>query len=156
MALKYVDGGKSSVIIGYETGGTIVTANASMIQRAYAFNNWNVNEAEAPEENAALRDSLDPPFPEDGLLSAAGSSELPMALSGMLDDFSIGDRGCYARQHSATRIKLSSRRVQTLPILLRRTISQHAATKAARNPAVGLNLADFTLYSRMPMPTVLF
>ena len=59
-----------------------------MVQRAFAFNNWNVNEAETPEENAALRDSLDPAFPEDGLLSVAGSSEVPMALSGMLEIYS--------------------------------------------------------------------
>ena len=60
-----------------------------MVQRAFAFNNWNVNEAETPEENAALRDSLDPAFPEDGLLSVAGSSEVPMALSGMLEIFQL-------------------------------------------------------------------
>ena len=89
MALKYVDGGKSSVIFGYEIGGNVVTAKASMEQIAYAFNNWNVGEAEVAEENAALRDSLDPPFPEDGLLSAAGSSEVPMALSGMLRIFQL-------------------------------------------------------------------
>ena len=26
MALRYIEGGKSSVIFGYETGGTVVTA----------------------------------------------------------------------------------------------------------------------------------
>ena len=75
MALKYVDGGISSVIIGDETGGTIVTNRANMRQVAFAFNNWNVNEVEAPETNAALRESLDPPVPEDGLLSVEGSME---------------------------------------------------------------------------------
>ena len=90
MALKYVDGGISSVIIGDETGGTIVTNRANMRQVAYAFNNWNVNEVEAPETNAALRESLDPPLPEDGLLSVEGSMELPISLESMLPIFRMG------------------------------------------------------------------
>ena len=136
MALKYVDGGKSSVIIGYETGGTVVTANASMIQRAYAFNNWNVNEAETPEENAALRDSLDGPFPEDGLLSAAGSSELPMALSGMLPIFQLAT-GDETPVSTAQPDKIIVAAGTDISDIVAADYFTDATTKAARNPAVG-------------------
>jgi hypothetical protein len=136
MALQYIQGGKSSVIFGYETGGTIVTANASMIQRAYAFNNWNVNEVEAPEENAALRDSLDGPFPEDGLLSAAGSSELPMALSGMLPIFQLAT-GDETPVSTAQADKVIVAAATDVSDVVMADFFTAAATKAARNPAVG-------------------
>ena len=84
MATKYPDGGKSSLIIGINPGDTTITDRADMEQRAYAFNSWDVGEAEETEENASLRASIDPPFPEDGLLSAEGSAELPITLDGML------------------------------------------------------------------------
>ena len=90
MALKYVDGGKSSVIFGYEIGGNVVTTKAGMRQIAYAFNNWNVNEAEVAEENAALRDSLDPPHSlKTDCFLQQGLRKYPMALSGMLDIFQL-------------------------------------------------------------------
>lgn len=89
MANKYVDGGLSSVIIGEETGGNVVTANADMQPYALAFNNWNVNEAEAPETNDALRASIDPSLPEDGVLSAEGTAQFPITLDRNLRFFQM-------------------------------------------------------------------
>ena len=136
MALKYVDGGKSSVIFGYEIGGNVVTAKADMIQRAYAFNNWNVNEAETPEENAALRDSLDPAFPEDGLLSAAGSSEVPMALSGMLPIFQLatGDPNPISTPQANKVIVAAATDITDV---VAADYFTAVTTKVARNPGVG-------------------
>ena len=87
MANRYPDGGRSALIIGYETDttGSPIKQRSQMVQKAFAFNSWSVNEASETEESAAIRASRAASPPGEGRLWSEGSADFQMTLTDMHD-----------------------------------------------------------------------
>lgn len=85
MAVKYPDGGDSSLIIG--TSGGEITDRSQMERVAYAVQDWNVNETASFEEDPAVRASLAPNPPGPARYGVSGSFRISVFLSKMLGIF---------------------------------------------------------------------